>query len=135
MTSHSHCPHCGRDDRPLTWPDRHPAAAVTAGLFTLVFMAMMLSEHPVAAAVMLILAGAAALVWLVDRERDRRAAIAARAEQEYRLQMAQPMPAVQPLAERRAHTLPWQLATRLGTEPLQVGRPGGGRAIRWIHGR
>lgn len=63
-----------------SWSDRHPAAATTAGLFTLTLMAMMLSVHPVAAMSMLGGAAVVGVVWLVDRERDRRAAAGARAD-------------------------------------------------------
>jgi hypothetical protein len=114
MTNHT-CPHCGS-----TWADRHPAAAVTAGLFTLVFMAMMLSVHPVASAVMVALAGIGGLAYLVDRERDRRAAVAARAEHDYRAVLAAPVPAVRPLPHRQvAHSLPWQIVSLLRTQPLR----------------
>jgi hypothetical protein len=42
----------------------------------------MLSEHPVAAVAMIGVAGVGAGVWLIDRERDRHAEPAARAERE-----------------------------------------------------
>lgn len=71
-----------------SWPDRHPAAAVIAGLTALIFMGMMLSLHPVAAAVMLGVGAAVGIARLVDRERDRRAALAARADRDYRALMA-----------------------------------------------
>jgi hypothetical protein len=63
-----------------SWPDRHPAAATTAGLFTLTLLAMMLSVHPVAAAALVAIAALAVGAWMLDRERDRRAATAARAD-------------------------------------------------------
>jgi hypothetical protein len=112
MTNHP----CHRRGR--TWADRHPAAAVTAGLFTFVFMAMMLSVHPLASAVLVALAGVGGLAYLIDRERGRRAAVAARAEHDYRAVLAAPVPAVRPLPQRRAHTLPWQIVRLLDTEPL-----------------
>lgn len=62
------------------WADRHPAAATTAGLFSLTLMCMMFSVHPVAALTVTALAGVGGAVWLVDRERDRRAATAERAD-------------------------------------------------------
>lgn len=62
------------------WADRHPAAATTAGMFSLTLMCMMFSVHPVAALTVTALAGVGGAVWLVDRERDRRAATAERAD-------------------------------------------------------
>jgi hypothetical protein len=103
------CPHCCRG-----WPDRHPAAAVTAGLFTLTLTAMMLSVHPVAAAVMVALAGTGGLAYLVDRERGRRAALAARAEHDYRAVLAAPVPPARPT--------PWRVLASLPTTPLGLGR-------------
>jgi hypothetical protein len=100
MTKHP-CPRCRR-----TWPDRHPAAAVTAGLFTLTLMAMMLSVHPVAAAVMVALAGVGGLAYLVDRERGRRAALAARADYEHRALMAAVRP-VRPVRALPDHPAAW----------------------------
>jgi hypothetical protein len=95
MSEHA-CRRCGLEAHTSRggWADRHPAAAVTAGLFTLTLTAMMLSEHPVAALAMLAAAGAAWFVWLLDRERDRRAAVAARADWQHRLLTAAPMPPV-----------------------------------------
>jgi uncharacterized membrane protein len=63
-----------------SWADRHPAAAATAGLFSLTLMCMMFSEHPVAALTVTAVCALGAGVWLLDRERDRRAATAARAD-------------------------------------------------------
>lgn len=84
--SHHECPRCGV---PLkwthrSWPDKHPAAAVTAGLTTLVFMGMMLSVHPVAAAVIIGIAAAIAAARGVAAARRRREALAARADYENR---------------------------------------------------
>lgn len=48
------CRRCGQEWRcgHGSWLDRHPAAAVTAGLFTLVWMSRMLSVYPAAALTM-----------------------------------------------------------------------------------
>ncbi|OQZ87847.1 hypothetical protein BST11_25900 [Mycobacterium alsense] len=70
------------------WWDRHPVAAVIAGLYTLTFMAMMLSVYPVAAAVMIVVAAVSGLLYSAARERRRRAALAARADWEHQALMA-----------------------------------------------
>lgn len=93
MSSRHECPRCGV---PLkwthrSWADKHPAAAVTAGLVSLVFMGMMLSVHPVAAAVMLGAAGVWFGVRLWERSQHRRVALAARAEYENRKFLASPV--------------------------------------------
>lgn len=61
MTMHA-CPRCGLESHCShgNWVDRHPAAAVTAGLLALTLMSMMLSIHPFAALTMIVVAGAAA---------------------------------------------------------------------------
>jgi hypothetical protein len=113
------CSHCGRAERRVGWADRHPAATVTAGLFSLTLMAMMFSVHPIAAGVMTALAGVVGAVYLIERERSRRAALAARAEHQYRQLLAVPAPVLPP-ADGRPRTLPWQLAARLQTEPIHA---------------
>lgn len=92
------------------------------GLFTLVFMSMMLTVYPLAAVAVIVLAGVGGLVYRADREHRRRAALAARADYEHRALTAAPVPPVRPLPVRQTHTLPWQLVHRLRTEPLLVGR-------------
>ena len=100
--------------------DRHPAGAVTAGLFTLVFMGMMLSVHPVAALALIAVAGAMWALRAVGRERERRAALAARADYDYRALLAAPLPAVRPLPQRATPSLPWRAVRLLRTEPMRA---------------
>jgi heme/copper-type cytochrome/quinol oxidase subunit 2 len=118
------CPRCGYEARCTRhgWAALHPTAAVTAGLFTLVFMSMMLSTHPIAALAIIVLAGAAGVAYRVDRERDRRAALAARADHEYRALLAAPVQPLRALPQRQAHSLPWQMVRSLRTEPLRTAR-------------
>lgn len=92
-------------------------------------MAMMLSEHPIAAAVMLTLAGVAGFAVLVDRERARREACAARAEHAYHTDLS---PTLEPVlvhydrgtrsATVQPHTprnpAAWHLIGQLPTQPL-----------------
>ena len=76
----SRCGHGCHHARP--WHDRHPAAAVAAGLCALVWMSMMLSVHPVAATAVLSTVVVGAAVYFAHRERRRREALAARADYE-----------------------------------------------------
>jgi heme exporter protein D len=62
--------------------DRHPAAAVTGGLLTLVWVSMMLSIHPLAAVTMIVTIAVGAAVYFAVSERRRREALAARADWE-----------------------------------------------------
>jgi len=107
--------------------DRHPAAAVTAGLFTLVWMSMMLSVYPLAAAVLLALGASCWSLRTVGRERERRAALAARADYDHAQLMARswldlksdrkpffPAPGKTP---RRRATGHWS-----NTEPISAGQ-------------
>lgn len=121
MTSHT-CTRCGHET-PCSrrWADKHPAAAVTAGLFTFVFMSAMLSVHPVAALAVIVLAGVGGVAYLVNRERDRRAALALRADYENRALLAASVPPVRPLPQRQTHSLPWRLVHLLRTEPMRNG--------------
>ncbi|MBS4728540.1 hypothetical protein MSM1_09370 [Mycobacterium sp. SM1] len=116
-----HCPRCGYETRctRAAWPDRHPAAAVTAGLFALALLCMMLSVHPVAALAVIALASVGGAVWMLNGERQRRQALAARADYEHAALMAAP---VRPLPQRQTHSLPWQMVRLLRTEPLRTGR-------------
>jgi hypothetical protein len=72
--------------------DRHPAAAVTAGLFTLVWMSMMLSVYPIAALTMIGLAGVSVAAYRTARNRQHREALVTRADWEHRALMARPLP-------------------------------------------
>jgi hypothetical protein len=128
MANHT-CIRCGLETpcSRRSWADRHPAAAVTAGLvtlvfmgmMTLVFMGMMLSVHPVAAGVMLGLAGVGFGVRALERAQERRDALAARANYENRELMAASLkwPSVQRVAAQRPRCRGadhWS-----ATEPLQ----------------
>jgi hypothetical protein len=81
-----YCPRCGLESNCSrgSWPDRHPVAAVVAGCWTLTFMGMMLSVHPIAAAVLIGVAAVGGGVYMAVRERRRREALAARADYENR---------------------------------------------------
>jgi hypothetical protein len=104
MTRRDSCPRCGLESNysRRTWPDKHPAAAVTAGLVTLVFMGMMLSVHPVAAVMLLAVAAVVGAVVVAGRAQDRRDAMAARADYENRKWMESSIkwPALSPEAPR-----------------------------------
>lgn len=90
MTEHV-CPRCGHEDHCGygSWVDRHPAMATLGGLFSLVFMGMMFSVHPVASAAMVTLGAAVLGVRAAGRERLRRQALAARADYDHAQLMAQ----------------------------------------------
>ncbi|HEU4360479.1 MAG TPA: hypothetical protein VFR27_03095 [Mycobacterium sp.] len=111
-----------------SWADRHPAAAVTAGLFTLVFTAMMLSTHPIAAVAMIGIAGIVGFAVLVDRERQRRGDCAARAERDYQRNAelivsydhGRELATVKPSRPRQP--APWHLISLLPTQPLHTTR-------------
>lgn len=111
-----------------SWPDRHPAAATTAGLFTLTLLCMMLSVHPIAGTAVVVLLGLAGFALLVDRERQRREACAARAEREYRhaaelvvsYDRGRQLAAVKAVPPRQP--APWHVVSLLPTAPLRVGR-------------
>jgi hypothetical protein len=131
MTAQHTCLRCGHESRCSRrgWADRHPAAAVTAGLFSLTLMSMMFSEHPVAAAAVTAVAGAGAALWAFNRERDRRGAVAARADHEYRALMAAALPSLPSLTAparkppaRPHNSTPWQHISLLRTEPLRTAR-------------
>ncbi|BBY08157.1 hypothetical protein [Mycobacterium noviomagense] len=53
--------------------------------------------------------------WLLDREHWRRAALAARADDEHLVLTAGPV-------HRQTHSLPWQMVSLLGTEPIRTKR-------------
>jgi hypothetical protein len=84
VTRHA-CPRCGLESRCSRggWVDRHPAAAVTAGLFALVWMSMMLSIHPVACVTLIVTGAVGGAVYFAVRERRRREALATRADYEH----------------------------------------------------
>ncbi|MCV7088878.1 hypothetical protein [Mycobacterium interjectum] len=111
------CPRCGMESKRDAWWDRHPVAAVSAGLYTLTFMAMMLSVYPVAAAVMIVVAAAAGVLYGAARERRRRAAIAARADWEHRELMAKAVFRAQ-LPQPRRRTRPRGVDHWSRTEPI-----------------
>lgn len=111
MTHHA-CSQCGHQSRcsRRSWADQHPVAAVTAALFTLTLVSMMLSEHPVAA---LGAIGAGAMMWAIDCERQRRAATATRADYGHRALAIAP-PVLSLLAPR------YQVAGEAPTRPLRT---------------
>jgi hypothetical protein len=121
MTRHT-CARCGYETRcnRASWPDRHPAAAVTASLFTLTLMCMMLSVHPIAALAVIALAGAGGAAYRIDCERRRREALATRADYEHAALIAAPVQPMRPLPQRHAHSLPWRAITLLRTQPLRI---------------
>lgn len=123
--SNDGCPRCGLESSCPhgSWPDRHPAAAVTAGLFALVWMSMMFSVYPVAS---LIMTGLGAAVWGVraaGRERRRREALSARADYEHRALMAVPLQWPQPNFTRGTWGPPRRpVDHRATTEPMRMVR-------------
>lgn len=84
MAKYHTCPRCGLESRSVgrSWPDRHPTAATTATLFTLVWMSLMLATYPVAAGVLIAVAAVGGLVYGLSRRQARRDALAARADWE-----------------------------------------------------
>ncbi|ANR92723.1 hypothetical protein O972_25300 [Mycobacterium avium subsp. avium 10-9275] len=86
MAGHQ-CPRCGLEFERDTWRDRHPAAAVCAGVFVglpaLYTVAGVILAYPWFFVPVLVVVCAL----LVNRAQRRRAAIAARADWEYRQQM------------------------------------------------
>ncbi len=115
MTRHA-CPRCGLEDRTCShgsWADRHPVAAVTAGLFTLVWMSMMVSIYPGTAAVIITSVAVGGVVYFAVRERRRREALAARADYEHRALMALPKFPALAYQERRRPADHWSI-----TEPI-----------------
>jgi hypothetical protein len=123
MTNHA-CPRCGLETTCShgSWADRHPAGAVTAGLFTLTLMSMMLSTHPIAALTVITLSGVALAARAAYRHRRRREALATRADWEHAALMAVPVPPARPLPQRHPHTLPWRTITFLRTQPVRAAR-------------
>ena len=72
---------------------------MAAGLLTFIFMAMTLSEHPIAALTVLAVAAVVAGVGFAGRERTRRQTLGSRADDGHRALMAASMPSL--LAPRR----------------------------------
>lgn len=87
MTTHA-CPRCGFESERARWWDRHPVAAVCAGVFVglpaLYTVAGVTLAYPWFAVPVLIVVCAV----LVDRRMRQRAAIAARADWEHRQMIA-----------------------------------------------
>lgn len=124
MTKQHACPRCGYETRYSHggWADRHPAAAVTAGLFTLTLMSMMLSVHPIAGLTLIALGGVGGVGYLYIRRQRRDEALSARADYENRALMNAPLPPVRPLPQRQTHSLPWRMVRLLRTEPMRAVR-------------
>lgn len=112
------CMRCGLEARCShgSWADRHPYAAVLYAVPVTLFVLAAVCAYPWLLAPLTI----ALVACVVDREHRRRAALAARADAENAAYLAAPVPPVQPLPHRAAHTLPWQLARQLETEPLHT---------------
>ncbi|MCA2248813.1 hypothetical protein JF729_13585 [Mycobacterium intracellulare] len=101
------CPRCGFESSRDSWRDRHPAAAVCAGVFVglpaLYTLVGVILAYPWFFVPVLVVACG----FVVDRRMRRRAAIAARADYEYRQQMlaavltGQRLPSIQPPSRRR----------------------------------
>ncbi|MDX1888875.1 hypothetical protein [Mycolicibacterium sp. 050158] len=121
MTQHI-CPRCGHEDSCGygTWPDRHPALATIGALFTLTFMGMMFSVYPIAATAMTALGAIGWRLRAAGRDKQRRAALAARADYEHARLMArstpQPIRLLQP-APAHPPAAPARMEQR--TTPLQ----------------
>lgn len=86
MSKHA-CPRCGFESSRDRWHDRHPFAAVLLALPTLYTIVGVILAYPWFFIPLLIIAAA---LWL-ERQRRRRAAIAARADYDYRKQMVRAM--------------------------------------------
>lgn len=99
------CPRCGFESSREPWRDRHPAAAVCAGVFVglpaLYTVAGVILAYPWFFVPVLVVVCAV----VVDRRMRRRAAIAARADYEHRALMARAVfspPSLRPVRSRRA---------------------------------
>lgn len=116
MTRHT-CLRCGHEARCAysSWPDRHPAAAVAFAVPVTIIGLGSIAAYPWLFVPLLALAG---LVYIVDREHRRRAALAARADYEHQALAAASVPPVVPLPVRHTPSLPWQTVHMLCTEPL-----------------
>lgn len=91
------CPRCGHEDHCGygSWFDRHPVMTTVGALFSLTFMGMLFSVYTSAAWTMVTLAATAVGVRVLAKERQRRSALAARADYEHAQLMARAqMPAV-----------------------------------------
>ncbi|KLO31496.1 hypothetical protein ABW16_01200 [Mycolicibacter heraklionensis] len=87
MSTHN-CPRCGYQQhyRLARWTDRHPGAAVALAVVGLISV----TAYPWLLAVL----AAAGLAYGIDRERQRRTAVAARADYEHAALLAAPAPPV-----------------------------------------
>ncbi len=97
MTQHI-CPRCGYENtcRYGNWFDRHSVMATIGGLSSLTFMGMMFSVYTSATWTMVALAATVIGVRALGTERQRRAALVARADWEHAQLMARSqMPAIQ----------------------------------------
>lgn len=108
MSTHN-CPRCGYQQhyRLARWTDRHPAATVALAVVGLISV----TSYPWLLAVL----GVAGLAYGIDRERQRRTAVAARADYEHAALLvapARPLPPMRPVNPER-----WQLLSGLPTKP------------------
>lgn len=91
------CPRCGFQTAWKSWPERHPVATVVIAVPTMFTVVSVVLAYPWFFVPVMIVAAA---VW-IDRRMRRRAAIAARADHEYRELMVAAARGVSPLALRR----------------------------------
>lgn len=127
MRAH-YCPRCGFESERDGWRDRHPAAAVCAGVFVglpaLYTVAGVILAYPWFFIPVLVVVCA----YVVYRTLRRRAAVAARADHEYRQQMLAAMTADRGPAPRRptpappwpAAELPGHVMNRYPTTPMST---------------
>ncbi|RFZ05424.1 hypothetical protein VIMS_04926 [Mycobacterium marinum] len=116
MSQHP-CPRCGLESNCShgSWADRHPAAAVIFGIPSVLFVLGAIGAYPLVFIPLLVFGGA---VYVADRERCRRQALAARADWEHRALVAAPIRRPErprPPALRRRPTDHWSV-----TQPIQT---------------
>ncbi|OBJ08006.1 hypothetical protein [Mycobacterium sp. 1465703.0] len=123
-----HCPRCGFESKRDNWAERHPFAAAVFGVPAFLTVVGVTVAHPWFAVPVLVVVCAL----LVNDAVRRRAAIAARADYEYRQGIAgavfatdktsplRPAPAQQP-AERPGHVMNRWPTTPLPTKPIRKG--------------
>lgn len=117
MTLHE-CPRCGHQTARRSWPQRHPYAAALAAIPTIYTLASITLAYPWFA-IPLLIVGAA--VW-IDRGMRRRAAMAARAEYEYRELMLAAARDQRPYVRSQSQQRPRGADHWSRTQPIQAGR-------------
>lgn len=91
------CPRCGFETTRKSWSERHPYAAALFAIPTIYTLAGIVLAYPWFCIPLLVVA----VAFWVDRRQRQRAAIAARADHEYRELMVAAARGVSPLALRR----------------------------------